>query len=159
MQNLLSRGYYYRTDRLCFSIFKRFPWVILSAVIVSASTALLIFFRSVLPLCISDFWKPGCFNFLKWNTDWCCAIWTTSPSHLIGLQYLQYVQTSSAKVTHTKQWAHITHILCKLHWLWLSHPCIHYDTLLLTFKCLNGIFSHYISYFIPRFRVSFVVGS
>jgi len=70
-------------------------------------------------------------------------IFSGLPAHSISR--LQYIQNSATRLlTYTKQTAHITPFLFKLHWLPVSSR-ITYKILILTLKSLNGLAPSYLS--------------
>ena len=81
--------------------------------------------------------------FISSKLDNCNSLLYGLPKHL--LNRLRLIQNTAARiVTLSKRFDHITPILFKLHWLPLGYR-IHFKTLLLVYKCLNGLAPTYLS--------------
>jgi len=75
------------------------------------------------------------------------------------LSKVQRIQNSAARlVTRTKQREHVTPTLTRLHWLPVKKRII-YKTLLLTYKCLNGLAPNYLSGLLQEYKPSRVLRS
>ena len=81
--------------------------------------------------------------FITSRLDYCNGLLYGIPKHL--QDRLQRVQNTAARlVTGTPRSAHITPVLCELHWLPVSHR-IRYKLALLTFKALHGLAPMYLT--------------
>ncbi len=67
---------------------------------------------------------------------------------------LQLVQNAAARVlTRTRKYDHISLGLSTLHWLPIKH-CMHFKTLLITYKALNGLAPQYLSELLSHYSPS-----
>ena len=80
--------------------------------------------------------------------DYCNSLYLGLPKSL--LSRLQLVKNSAARLlTGSRKRDHITPILASLHWLPILHR-IHFKTLLMVLKALNGLAPPYITELIHR---------
>ena len=67
------------------------------------------------------------------------------------LNKLQHIQNHATKVVvRKKKCDHVTPILKSLHWLWIPYR-IEYKLLLITYKCLHGLASKYLSEWLEKY--------
>ena len=70
----------------------------------------------------------------------------------IELKRLQKIQNSAARMlTGASKYDHITPVLKQLHWLPVSSR-IEYKILMLAFKCLHGLATHYLQALVPKYE-------